>query len=94
MTLGSLSGLFVLRMIDQLGPLTEEELVRRTRQADIELDFGFQVPLSTYLDALVTSGLVRRTDGSTFEVTDSGGSVLLQVVDARIEPALERVASV
>jgi hypothetical protein len=78
-------------MIDAIGPLSEDELRRRTEAANIELDFGYQIPLSQCLASLAEDQLIRAAGESTYELTNLGRSILTQVVDSRIDAALELV---
>ena len=84
MKLGSLSRLFILRLIGN-GPITQSDLIKRAERADVTLDFGFGVELDRYLRSLVGEGLIEVAPKSRFRVTPLGAQVLKEVVDSRID---------
>lgn len=88
MILGSLSRLFVLRLIGRLEPLKEDDISERARRAGLDLEFGFEVTLGQFLGSLTEEGLVTPgKDG--FRVTELGRAVLQEVIDPRVNPAVD-----
>jgi hypothetical protein len=92
MALGSLSGLFVLRLLGEAGPLSLASLLDRSERADVVLDFGFGVSLELFLRSLVEEGLISQNPEGRFAVTDLGQQVLQDVVDDRIDRVIQAAA--